>query len=183
MASSCRNNCKLSETQISSSCCTESLGPSLLEKLRCPKPSELARKTKVQQNSSPKGKRRARGHGTFDPKSVTPAQRVKEFPEESLCISNKKYVAYWSTAGLYWLYWSTADRRIGLQLAYILVYSCYESCCCTAIFRCSGKGFLIHSRSFNDIQNRALQDLVETSLMMQLNNREVWVVYVSFTYV
>ena len=97
-----RSNCELSETQISSSCSTESSGPSLLEKLQCPKPSKLARKRKVQQNSSPKGKRRACGHGTFDPKSVTPAQRVKEFPEESLCVLNKNFfcILVCFTAGL-----------------------------------------------------------------------------------
>ena len=35
------------------------------------------------------------------------------------------------------------------------------------------KVFSILNRSFNDTQNSALQDLVETSVMMQFNNREV----------
>ena len=51
--------------------------------------------------------------------------------------------------------------------------------------------FSILNRSFNDTQNSAVQELVyiitevsiETSVMMQFNNREVWVVYVSFTHV
>lgn len=63
---------------------------SLLAKLCCPKPSDLARKRKVASNPPPVGKRRARGHGTFDPKSVTPSQRVKEFPDECLTVSNKQ---------------------------------------------------------------------------------------------
>jgi hypothetical protein len=58
--------------------------------LKCPKNSEIARKRKVLLNPPPKGKRRSRGHGTFDPKSVTPMQRVKEFSDENLCVSNKK---------------------------------------------------------------------------------------------
>ena len=36
------------------------------------------------------GKRRARGHGTFDPKGVTPSKRVKEYPDECLIVSNKQ---------------------------------------------------------------------------------------------
>ena len=35
--------------------------------------------------------------------------------------------------------------------------------------------FLILNRSFNDTQNSALQYLVETTVMMQFNNREVHV--------
>ena len=65
---------------------------SLLSVLRCPKPSELSRKRKTQKNPPPPlGKCRAtRGHGTFDPKSVSPVQRVQEYPGESLSVSNKK---------------------------------------------------------------------------------------------
>ena len=63
---------------------------SLLSFLRCPKPSELTRKRKTQQNPPPLGKRRARGHGAFDPKSVSPAIRVREYPGESLSVSNQK---------------------------------------------------------------------------------------------
>ena len=44
---------------------------SLLSFLRCPKPSELTRKQKTQQNPPLLGKRRARGHGVFDLKSVS----------------------------------------------------------------------------------------------------------------
>ena len=58
--------------------------------LRQPAPSDFARKRRVQQNPPPVGKRRARGHGAFDPKSVCPSQRVREFPNEDLTVSNKK---------------------------------------------------------------------------------------------
>ena len=63
----------------------------ILSRLRSPKDSEISRKRKIQLNPPPKGKRRSRGHGTFDPKSVTPLQRVKDFPEQNLCVSNKNY--------------------------------------------------------------------------------------------
>ena len=64
--------------------------PSLLEKLRCPQPAAIARKRKVTVNPPPRGKRRSAGRGNFDPKSVTPAQRVREFPNEQLSVSAGK---------------------------------------------------------------------------------------------
>ena len=44
----------------------------------CPKPSELARKRKVDHNPPPKGKRKSLGRGTVGPKSVSPSQRIRE---------------------------------------------------------------------------------------------------------
>ena len=64
--------------------------PSLLEKLRCPQPAAIAKKRKLTVNPPPRGKRRSAGRGNFDPKSVTPAQRVREFPEEQLSVSAGK---------------------------------------------------------------------------------------------
>ena len=49
---------------------------SLLRRLHSPKPSELARKRKVDHNPPPKGKRKSLGRGTVGPKSVSPSQRV-----------------------------------------------------------------------------------------------------------
>ena len=90
-ASTSGNEGSVSESLSSESTAgTSSESPSLLSVLRCPRPSELARKRKIQRNPPPSGKRRVRGHGTFDPKSVSPAQRVSEYPGESLSISNKK---------------------------------------------------------------------------------------------
>ena len=69
---------------------TQSAAVSLLDKLRSPKASELSRKRKVQENPS-KGKRRHLPRGSqTDPKSVTPSQRVREFPTEQLTVSAGK---------------------------------------------------------------------------------------------
>ena len=87
-ASTSGNEGSVSESLSSES--TAGTSSESLSVLRCPRPSELARKRKIQRNPPPSGKRRARGHGTFDPKSVSPAQRVSEYPGESLSISNKK---------------------------------------------------------------------------------------------
>ena len=38
----------------------------------------------------PSSTSRAHGHGAFDPISVTPSQRVKEFPNDSLTVSNER---------------------------------------------------------------------------------------------
>ena len=63
---------------------------SLLQRLRRPKSSELARKRTVHRNHPPLGKRRCRGRGANEPKSVTPSQRVTEHPDECLTTSNKQ---------------------------------------------------------------------------------------------
>ena len=69
---------------------TSSSESAFLLSLRQPTSSDFARKRQVLKNPPPVGKRRARGHGAFDPISVTPSQRVKEFPNESLTVSNKR---------------------------------------------------------------------------------------------
>ena len=63
---------------------------SLLQRLRTPKCSELARKRTVHRNPPPLGNRRSRGRGANEPKSVTPSQHVTEHPNECLTTSNKQ---------------------------------------------------------------------------------------------
>ena len=63
---------------------------SLLEKLKALKRSYLTPKRVVDQNPPPKGKRRSRGAQPTDPKSVSATQRVSEFPNENLTVSNSK---------------------------------------------------------------------------------------------
>ena len=50
-----------------------------------PKASDLTRKCKVDCNPPPKGKRRAR-EGSSEPKTVSPRERVREFPDECLTV-------------------------------------------------------------------------------------------------
>ena len=59
---------------------------SLLDVLRAPQASELTRKRKIDCNP-PTGKKTSRGQGSSEPKSVTPKQRVNEFPDECLTVS------------------------------------------------------------------------------------------------
>ena len=63
----------------------------LLNRLRSPKPSELSRKRKIDDdNPPPKRKRESHGRGTVSPKSVSPSQRVREHSGECLTVSNKQ---------------------------------------------------------------------------------------------
>ena len=64
--------------------------PSLSDKLRSPQPAEIGRKWQTSVNP-PRGKRRSAGLGSFDPKSVGPAQRVREFSENHLCVLAGKF--------------------------------------------------------------------------------------------
>ena len=63
---------------------------SLLSVLKCPPPSHLARQRKLN-TLPPSGRKRSRGHTTAStPKSVSPHDRVKAYPEEQLTVSNNK---------------------------------------------------------------------------------------------
>ena len=64
---------------------TEGPVVSLLSPLKAPHPSDFARKRKV--TNPPKGKCPCRGSTAAEPKGVTASQRVKEFAEEPLCVS------------------------------------------------------------------------------------------------
>lgn len=61
---------------------------SLLSRLRAPAQAEISRSRKLKINPPPKGKRRCKGTLSSDPKGVSPAQRVREFSEEPLMVSN-----------------------------------------------------------------------------------------------
>ena len=79
----------------STSSATASSAPqveSFLTRLRCPATSELARKRKVATNppAPPTGRKRSKGRNIGDPKSVSPSERIKQFPEENLKVLNKK---------------------------------------------------------------------------------------------
>lgn len=76
------------EVESSSSAVT-----SILDKLRAPKRSELARKRKVATNKNGGGgkRRRVKTHSSSsEPKSISPHQRLKQFPNENLTVSAKK---------------------------------------------------------------------------------------------
>ena len=62
--------------------------PSILERLRAPQRSDLARKRKVATNP-PRGKQRSRGSSAIssDPKGVRPEQRIKDYPGETFIVS------------------------------------------------------------------------------------------------
>ena len=62
---------------------------SILEALKTPKASDLTRKRKMDCKTPPKGKRRARGEGSSEPKTVCPRERVREFPDECLTVTGK----------------------------------------------------------------------------------------------
>ena len=59
----------------------------LLDKLRCPRESDLARKRKVQTNPCA-GVKRSKGAASFEPQKVSLSSRIKEFPDQHL--SNNK---------------------------------------------------------------------------------------------
>ena len=75
------------ESEPSTSSATTS---SILDRLRAPLASDLARKRKVKANP-PLGKRKCHtGRSGSDPKTVSPSERVKKYPNESLVVSAGK---------------------------------------------------------------------------------------------
>ena len=63
---------------------------SLLSRLKQAPPSSANRKRKVARNLPHDGKRRKAPCCSSDPKRVTPEQRLKEFPDQKLCVSARK---------------------------------------------------------------------------------------------
>ena len=90
MASSNGSGCTSSEIEESTFSTTNSESHTrtvfLLETLKAPKRSDLTQKHVV--DPPPKGKRRPRGAQLTDPKSVPAIQRVSEFPNKNLTVSN-----------------------------------------------------------------------------------------------
>ena len=62
----------------------------LLDCLKPPQQSPLARKRKISTNPPPTGFKKSKGVSCYDPKSVRPTDRVREYPEEPLKVSNGK---------------------------------------------------------------------------------------------
>lgn len=84
------DSCNEEDHEIHNVSGTSSSKISILENLKSPTPSDFARKRKLRKNP-PVGKKRSRGvRGVNDPKSITPSQRVKEFSDECLKVSNNK---------------------------------------------------------------------------------------------
>ena len=67
---------------------SSSTASSLLDRLRSPRPSDLARKRQVKCNP-PRGSRRGKGKVTADPKTVSPSDRVKAYPGENFTVNKK----------------------------------------------------------------------------------------------
>ena len=60
---------------------------SILDVLKAPTRTELTRKRKIDCNPQPKGKRRTRGEGSSEPKTVSPRLRVNQFPDQCLAVT------------------------------------------------------------------------------------------------
>ena len=81
------------EWASSSTCHTDSEGTdsalSLLQRLRSPLPSELARKRAVKTNP-PSGVKRGKGRCTATPRTVSVDDRLKAYPGENFVSSNNR---------------------------------------------------------------------------------------------
>ena len=81
------------ESATSSTCYTDSEGTdsalSLLQRLRSPLPSELARKRAIKTNP-PVGAKRGKGRCSATPKTVSVGDRLKAYPEENFVSSNNR---------------------------------------------------------------------------------------------
>ena len=63
---------------------------SLLDRLKSPTPSDLARKRQVKQNPPPKGVKRGKGKEKSDPKNTSASERVKAYLNEEFVVRNRK---------------------------------------------------------------------------------------------
>ena len=85
------SNCSTSSSGYSGGKSSASSVASILDRLKSPVPSELARKRKILTNPPPVGQKRSKGSAACVLlKSVSPQDCVKEFDGESLCVSAGK---------------------------------------------------------------------------------------------
>ena len=82
-------SCSFSQPDRDTASICSSRTVSILDRLKCPRTSHLARKRKIAANFPPIGKRTCRGHGgtVSNPKNINPVQRVKENTNEALTVS------------------------------------------------------------------------------------------------
>ncbi len=139
---------------------------SILDRLRAPQPSDLTHKQRVDSLPPPKGKRRARGTQASDPKSVSLAQRLSEFPKEHLAVSNNT------------LFCKACREELALKKVVIANHvrsAKHEAgkkrlASKDAKERDIAEALVSSDQSFSDQQYRSLQDYIEASLMLQYNH-------------
>ena len=82
--------------------------PSLLDKLKCPSTSDLARKRKIKTNP-PSGKKICKGEVASEP-HVSPLTRVREYPNEFLGVVSGK------------LFYSACREAVSVKKGYCMAY-------------------------------------------------------------
>jgi len=166
---------------------------SILEALKVPRTSELTRKRKVHCNPPPKGKRRARGEGSSEPKTVQGSKTLFTFQVKwneskcgsyrfpcvisilliSKCIWPESRVSSlccssWRHRPIIWStsFWKRHESDLpnwSRAARQVLLVQLSSAA--------SERVFSLLKNSFGDRQNSALQDYIEASLMLQYNNR------------
>jgi len=141
---------------------------SLLYRLKAPTKSEMTRKRKIFTNPPRElGTRKKRPSCSSNPKSVTPAQRVREFPNECFTVSARTLfcdacrqlydtLSWWKGHSHELPHWSAAAQNV------VLVQPSSAT---------SVRVFSLLKASFGPQQDGSLQDYIESSLMLQFNNR------------
>ena len=79
------------ESDTSSTSCSATPAPSLLDRLKAPQKSQLARKRAIKTNSGRFYKRHTIPSTKSDPKSVSPAERVSQHKDEPFTVSAGKH--------------------------------------------------------------------------------------------
>lgn len=121
--------------------------PSLLDRLKCADPSVHARKRKVKSNP-PVGAKKSQGHSllshTYTPKSISPKQRVREFPDEGLTVSGSN------------LFCTACREEIGLKATVIRLH-------CKSKKHTSGKERLKQKKSMTRILQKLSRPITTKS--------------------
>ena len=82
------------ESDTSSTSCSATPAPSLLDRLKAPQKSQLARKRAIKTNSGRFYKRHTIPSTKSDPKSVSPAERVSQHKDEPFTVSAGKLFCF-----------------------------------------------------------------------------------------
>jgi hypothetical protein len=82
------------ESDTSSTSCSATPAPSLLDRLKAPQKSQLARKRAIKTNSGRFYKRHTIPSTKNDPKNVSPAERVSQYKDEPFTVSAGKLFCF-----------------------------------------------------------------------------------------
>ena len=114
------SSCSTKSSSVAANKSSSESSVSLLDRHRSPEPSVLSRKRKMRQNLPPTGRKRGKCRVVANPKGITPAERVRAYPNEHFNVnSNKKLFCWWRPRRVSSTYMSNHRSMYGVRRGWL----------------------------------------------------------------